>query len=134
MLYLEGSEGEDGRGSPAERERMRLLTRKDTKAHRIGKRKSIKALLRRSKDKPCADCGNRYAVEVMDFDHIPERGPKLFNLSKCGGDWTFADVEREIFKCEVVCANCHRLRTSQRKKEPLKLPGFAPLAGPRLAR
>jgi len=69
-----------------------------------------------SKNKPCTDCGGTFPLECMDFDHIPERGEKEFNIC-----WSYArqDIENlklEIDKCEVVCANCHRIRTKQRRK------------------
>jgi hypothetical protein len=57
---------------------------------------------------PCADCGNFYPYYVMDFDHV--RGNKKFNLAhaKLHG---FNKVKLELEKCEIVCANCHRIRT-----------------------
>lgn len=61
---------------------------------------------------PCADCGKRYHFCVMDFDHV--RGDKKRNLGKLGGTgWT--GLFEEIAKCDLVCANCHRLRTQRRK-------------------
>ena len=61
----------------------------------------------------CADCGYRAHVEALDFDHIPERGAKVLNLSDA---WTvrWETLEAEIKKCEVVCSNCHRVRTLAR--------------------
>ena len=47
----------------------------------------------------------------MDFDHI--RGKKLHNVA-----WLVNVSERrlleEIAKCDLVCANCHRIRTARR--------------------
>ncbi len=59
---------------------------------------------------PCTDCVGRFPPFVMDFDHV--RGNKVGNLSRLYG-WrvAWAKVLVEIAKCEVVCANCHRLRT-----------------------
>jgi hypothetical protein len=64
-----------------------------------------------AKDRPCADCKQSYPPVVMDFDHV--RGEKLFNVSAHGGR-SRKSVILEIEKCEVVCANCHRLRTESR--------------------
>lgn len=65
-----------------------------------------------AKDVPCADCGIKYPPAVMDLDHIAGDG-----MSKRKGSFTrFAmscGIERlkqEIAKCEVRCANCHRMR------------------------
>jgi hypothetical protein len=48
----------------------------------------------------------------MDFDHV--RGEKKFGIAICiNRAWKL--LEAEITKCDVVCANCHRIRTRQRK-------------------
>jgi hypothetical protein len=53
----------------------------------------------------------------MDFDHIAERGPKLFSLSAMGSRKP-ETVAAEIAKCDVICANCHRIRSKGRAKGP----------------
>ena len=52
----------------------------------------------------------------MDFDHIPGRGEKFFTLNRINGTLSrkMASIVAEVQKCEVVCANCHRVRTKQR--------------------
>jgi hypothetical protein len=45
----------------------------------------------------------------MDFDHV--RGSKAGNVSEMIGSATVMALLTEIAKCDVVCANCHRLRT-----------------------
>jgi hypothetical protein len=63
----------------------------------------------------CADCGYNDLAEALDFDHRPGE-IKLFDLSQAGGrSWT--RVWAEIQKCDVVCANCHRRRTYDRRTE-----------------
>lgn len=65
---------------------------------------------------PCTDCGNFYPACVMEFDHIDDN--KLFNISKFHEHTkTIADIQNEIMKCELVCANCHRIRTNIHRKE-----------------
>lgn len=61
------------------------------------------------RDVPCADCGGNFPPCCMHFDHVPERGPKLFNLGS--GDYSIEAVQAEIEKCDIVCANCHAIRT-----------------------
>lgn len=64
------------------------------------------------KQEPCFDCGLKYPPYVMDFDHV--RGEKKFNV----GHIRYHSLEKlleEISKCELVCSNCHRERTHQRK-------------------
>lgn len=57
----------------------------------------------------CVDCGGKFPPCVFHFDHVPERGPKLFNIANC--DRAIEDVKAEIAKCDIVCANCHAIRT-----------------------
>src|SRR4051812_48457382 len=60
------------------------------------------------KDKPCLDCKQLYPHYVMDFDHLRD---KEFGLSKTlNYNWGRQRVLKEIEKCELVCANCHRIR------------------------
>ncbi len=81
--------------------------------------------------KPCADCGGVFPPFVMDFDHV--RGEKVecvTRLSRSGA--ALHRIEAEIAKCELVCSNCHRVRTFTRKprlerrayKRPLNIPGY----------
>lgn len=60
----------------------------------------------------CADCGEKYPYYMLDLDHLRD---KRFNL---GHQLSYAnsldDLKEEIAKCEVVCANCHRIRTYNR--------------------
>lgn len=67
--------------------------------------------LRTLKTGPCKDCGQCFPPVCMDFDHVME--DKKFVLSK---GWRFPKelVEAELKKCELVCANCHRIRTEKR--------------------
>ena len=61
---------------------------------------------------PCVDCGERDPV-VLDFDHRDpaSKTVEVGSLLRYAGSW--AALEREIAKCEVRCANCHRRRTAQ---------------------
>jgi len=70
-------------------------------------------LIREAKSRPCADCGVQYPYYVMDFDHR-DGVDKLFELHSVARK-TAQSILREIEKCDVVCANCHRERTYQRR-------------------
>ena len=72
-----------------------------------------RAKIEKIKSVPCLDCGNSYPPEAMDFDHV--RGTKKFNISTAHSK-SWRVIEEEIAKCEVVCANCHRVRTRRRLK------------------
>ena len=69
----------------------------------------------KGKDVPCADCGLSFPPEAMDYDHVPGRGDKLFRMSNVPRCADPVMVKREMAKCDVVCSNCHRVRTSSRK-------------------
>ena len=62
----------------------------------------------------CADCGGRFLGHVMQFDHV--RGEKSFMLSsvtKTNISW--CRIKEEVDKCDIVCANCHAMRTYNRR-------------------
>jgi hypothetical protein len=78
-------------------------------ARRIAMAAFIKSVKART---PCSDCGLFYPPVVMDFDHRPgEKKSRNVGYMTSAGR---AAVEREMAKCDVVCSNCHRLRTQQR--------------------
>lgn len=62
---------------------------------------------------PCVDCGGWFPPEAMDFDHV--RGVKVKHVGWLG-DGSLARLMAEIEKCELVCANCHRVRTAARRR------------------
>ena len=61
---------------------------------------------------PCADCGQT-DIRVLEFDHV--RGNKSNNIARMVGEgFSWSTIEAEIAKCEVRCANCHRIKTNER--------------------
>jgi len=65
----------------------------------------------------CADCGYSGHPAALDFDHLPGF-EKTINISILRRRWStrLSTLEAEMAKCEVVCANCHRIRTANRKQ------------------
>jgi hypothetical protein len=61
-------------------------------------------------DKCCVDCGEKRSI-VLQFDH---RDPTEKRLDIANMIWRFKwnKVVQEIEKCDVVCANCHTIRTA----------------------
>ena len=79
---------------------------------RKNEKKRIKLVQDLKTKTPCADCKRNYHYCQMDFDHID--GEKEFNISTTYKDVSLTKLMNEINKCELVCANCHRLRTFKR--------------------
>lgn len=62
----------------------------------------------------CTDCGWGEWARGLDWDHV--RGPKVATIAiMISRRDPWATVLAEMAKCEVVCANCHRIRTHQRR-------------------
>lgn len=70
--------------------------------------------VRQAKNKPCDDCGVSYPYYVMDFDHRPDE-EKSFEVARAYLTRGWSKIEAEIAKCDVVCSNCHRVRTHTRR-------------------
>lgn len=51
---------------------------------------------------------------VLEFDHVPGRGKKVGNVGDLAKYGSWPKALREIAKCDIVCANCHRIRTHTR--------------------
>jgi len=83
--------------------------------HRIRKwKQERRTLINSYKEVPCVDCGGQYPYYVMQFDHL---GNKLFSIAKAvSRNLSLDSILSEIKKCDVVCANCHAIRTFERRK------------------
>lgn len=80
------------------------------------KKNGVKAFLRQYKEsKPCTDCGISYPYYVMQLDHV--RGEKDKDVSVLKASGHMAAVLRELPKCDLVCANCHAVRTWRRLQD-----------------
>ena len=66
-------------------------------------------------ERGCADCGYRTNPVALDFDHLPG-ATKVYRVA-CMAGMSRKLIDAEIAKCEVVCANCHRVRTHERLAE-----------------
>lgn len=71
----------------------------------------MQSVIDAARDVPCADCGQRFPAVCMDFDHLSAL-TKVDTVSALLRRGRRIDaIEAEIAKCDVVCANCHRVRT-----------------------
>lgn len=78
------------------------------------------AMIRKHKqESPCTDCGLHFHFAAMDFDHRPGE-VKSFNLSQVGwSGYGYETIAAEMAKCDLVCSNCHRVRTWSRANAPI---------------
>lgn len=98
----------------------RLRTFKgDLTSYKPGRRR-IRVFLNELKTRtPCCDCNSFFQACQMDFDHV--RGIKTSAVSEML--WMGKEAVRtEINKCDLVCANCHRVRTHNRKSSKQEIP------------
>ncbi len=94
---------------------LQVLPRMKSEKLSIAKQKAyLASYIRDLKEKsPCRDCGKFYPYYVMDFDHV--RGKKHANVMELIPTLSKKKIDEEIAKCEIVCSNCHRIRTHMRK-------------------
>lgn len=59
---------------------------------------------------PCVDCGESNPI-VLEFDHLYDKQTSICVAVRNG--WSLKRLKKEIAKCEVRCANCHRLTTAK---------------------
>jgi hypothetical protein len=57
----------------------------------------------------CVDCGESDPI-VLEFDHV--KGNKIASVANLKR-YSVTAVAKEIDKCEVRCANCHRRKTAK---------------------
>lgn len=73
------------------------------------RRMLLKSYVNSKKDHPCVDCGGSFPPFVMDFHHV--RGDKVAAVSMMANERRkIEEIDAEMAKCVLVCANCHRVR------------------------
>ena len=86
--------------------------RKELLAKSVIRQAAGRQFINTFKGKPCIDCNGTFPFHVMDFDHV--RGLKRFNVGEMGTH-SLQAITDEIEKCDLICANCHRIRTYDRQ-------------------
>jgi len=61
---------------------------------------------------PCIECGESDPT-VLEFDHIHGKDKDIAVL--VGQGYSIKAVMKEIAKCQVLCANCHRRKTAKER-------------------
>jgi hypothetical protein len=77
----------------------------------------MRDIIDRAKSCPCVDCGRTFHPCAMDLDHR-DNTTKLFSIANCPNRaiCSIESLRKEIEKCDVVCAVCHRLRTHKKNQ------------------
>ena len=87
------------------------LGRERKRKNREHNRKRVRQL---QSSTPCMDCGQHFHFAAMQFDHV--RGEKRENVSTLINEGHGPEIiDAEIAKCDLVCANCHAVRTYRRQ-------------------
>jgi NAD-dependent dihydropyrimidine dehydrogenase PreA subunit len=63
----------------------------------------------------CTDCKEMYPHYVLEFDHKPEF-EKVGSPTEIAYQYGIEAALKEAEKCDVVCANCHKIRTHNRNQ------------------
>lgn len=95
-------------------------------ASRRARRLDLRSKVDELKRAPCTDCGDTFIPFVMEYDHVPGRGAKAFEIGDAVRDtrpWN--RILEEIEKCDLVCSNCHGIRTWNRYHPPVAQLGSA---------
>jgi len=70
----------------------------------------------------CNNCKNK-DFRVLEFHHINPKIKKFrLDLSCVLRSWN--SIIKEIKKCEILCANCHRIKEFERKQKEAKERGL----------
>jgi transposase len=67
----------------------------------------------------CVDCKEMYPHWMLDFDHRPEF-EKIESPSQILHKYSWEKALQELDKCDIVCPNCHRIRTYTRNQSGYK--------------
>jgi hypothetical protein len=83
-------------------EQHRARVKQRLKAARVAARAYVAAILGQSR---CVYCGESDS-KVLEFHHVKRKRNSVSKLAAGGA--SPERIQREIDRCEVVCANCHR--------------------------
>jgi hypothetical protein len=75
---------------------------------------TIAELRQYKEDHGCLDCKNKFPHYVLEFDHRPEF-KKIDGIHRVLRAFGPGAAWKEVAKCDVVCANCHKTRTYLRE-------------------
>jgi hypothetical protein len=89
-----------------------------SKKHREAMAKVLEELHLFKEKSGCFDCRNKFPHYVLEFDHKPEF-KKLDGVYRVLRNYGPEMAWAEVAKCDVVCSNCHKIRTYSREHEDI---------------
>ena len=90
------------------RDKRRYSDRKEYLIEAVRKRrKKIREMAVEYKGGKCQLCGYNKCGEALEFHHL-DSSVKDFGISHKGYTRGWKRVKRELDKCAMLCANCHR--------------------------
>lgn len=63
---------------------------------------------------PCTSCGESNPI-VLEFDHIDPKTKRNDVSTMATHGYSIESIEKEIEKCIILCANCHRQKTAKQQ-------------------
>ena len=94
------------------KEEIKARSFKRNKVQRVRNREFVMSIKEISE---CIDCGENNPL-VLDFNHV--KGEKIMAISNMSNKAYGIDtISKEMDKCEVRCANCHRIITEKRRDD-----------------
>jgi hypothetical protein len=73
----------------------------------IKRRKKVKQMAVAYKGGVCQECGYHRCIDVLEFHHLDPK-QKDFGIANKGYTRSWEKIKKELDKCVMVCANCHR--------------------------
>ena len=101
-------------------DRARYLAHRDEiRITEQARRIDLRVWMQSLKMGPCSVCGHTYDPVAMQFDHTGDDKTAAISrlVSHRAGK---SRILAEIAKCELVCANCHAVRTARRSSQLAK--------------
>ena len=71
------------------------------------RRRKVRQMAINYKGGGCEECGYNRCLDALEFHHT-NSAKKDFSISRKGYTRSWEKVEKELDKCVMLCANCHR--------------------------
>lgn len=94
-----------------------MVAKRETRSYQDRRQYMIKAVAKRRrkiremavayKGGSCQSCGYNKCLEALEFHHL-DPNQKDFAISQYGHCRSWERVQKELDKCVMLCANCHR--------------------------